>query len=280
MSFKRCALPIALAFACAATVAARVHAAEQLPCQPEIVAGEVLGSSLERSADGSTYQAVRIAPRKVWRSDISESEITVELAAAKSPRTGAKSQLNDGRVYVLFLERSTESGRLVVRTDGVYEVVGTANGPRVVPQAKSTLLGSAAFRQPQGLTLDGLTQVIQNVIEDPCGGGGGGGGGGGTPPCIPDGGVDDTLYQTHCCSGFAVNGSTVCSNPSDYGTTWASCYHVCGTAPVNGCIPSGGIDDTLYSTHCCSGSAVSGSTWCLNWADYGTTWASCVQVCA
>lgn len=105
------------------------------------------------------------------------------------------------------------------------------------------------------------------------------GGGETTSSCIPDGGVDDTLSQTFCCSGYAVNGSTVCSNPADYGTTWASCRHVCGTAPVNGCIPSGGIDDTLGSTSCCSGSAVSGSTWCLDPADYGTDWKSCVQTC-
>ncbi len=96
--------------------------------------------------------------------------------------------------------------------------------------------------------------------------------------CIPDGSVDDTLGMWSCCSGFAVSGSTVCTNPSDYGTTWASCRHVCGTAPVNGCIPSGGWDDTLSITSCCNG-AVPGSTWCLNPADYGTTWKSCVQQC-
>lgn len=97
--------------------------------------------------------------------------------------------------------------------------------------------------------------------------------------CVPDGSVDDTLSMWSCCSGFAVSGSTVCTNPSDYGTTWTSCRQVCGTAPVNGCIPSGGWDDTLSNTHCCSGAAVSGSTWCLNPADYGTTWKSCVQQC-
>jgi hypothetical protein len=96
--------------------------------------------------------------------------------------------------------------------------------------------------------------------------------------CIPDGSVDDTLGMWSCCSGFAVSGSTVCTIPSDYGTTWASCRHVCGTAPVNGCIPSGGWDDTLSNTNCCNG-AVPGSTWCLNPADYGTTWKSCVQKC-
>jgi len=97
--------------------------------------------------------------------------------------------------------------------------------------------------------------------------------------CVPDGGVDDTLSETNCCSGYAVNGSTVCLNPADYNNGWRSCSHICGTAPVNGCIPSGGIDDTLYSTDCCSGAAVPGSTWCLDPADYGTDWISCVQIC-
>ena len=45
--------------------------------------------------------------------------------------------------------------------------------------------------------------------------------------CIPSGGIDDTLYRTHCCSGQAVPGSTYCTNPADYGTTWASCSHIC-----------------------------------------------------
>ena len=99
------------------------------------------------------------------------------------------------------------------------------------------------------------------------------------PSCIPNGGIDDTLSRTHCCSGYAVNGSTVCENPADWGTTWASCNHVCGTYPSSGCIPAGGIDDTLSKTNCCSGQAVPGSTWCLDPADWGTDWASCVQVC-
>lgn len=47
------------------------------------------------------------------------------------------------------------------------------------------------------------------------------------PSCIPPGGIDDTLSQTDCCSGQAVPGSTTCSNPADYGTTWASCTHTC-----------------------------------------------------
>lgn len=55
-----------------------------------------------------------------------------------------------------------------------------------------------------------------------------------------------------------------------------------GTAKATqqNCIPSGGIDDTLGRTSCCSGQAVPGSTYCINPADYGTTWASCSQICA
>jgi hypothetical protein len=52
------------------------------------------------------------------------------------------------------------------------------------------------------------------------------------------------------------------------------------TAQAQACIPSGGIDDTLYRTHCCSGRAVPGSTYCTNPADFGTTWESCTQICA
>ncbi len=97
--------------------------------------------------------------------------------------------------------------------------------------------------------------------------------------CVPSGSWDDTLSQNGCCSFTAVSGSTKCFNSADYGTTWASCIHVCGTALVGGCVPSGGIDDTLGLTTCCSGSAVGGSTHCLDPRDYGTTWKSCVQTC-
>ena len=97
--------------------------------------------------------------------------------------------------------------------------------------------------------------------------------------CVPDGGFDDTLYLTSCCSGVAVSGTTVCANAADYGTTWASCNHVCGTVLVQGCVPSGGTDDTLGNTSCCSGQAIPGSTHCLDPRDYGTTWTSCVQTC-
>lgn len=45
--------------------------------------------------------------------------------------------------------------------------------------------------------------------------------------CIPSGGIDDTLYKTHCCSGRAVPGSTYCIDPSDWWTDWVSCSQIC-----------------------------------------------------
>ncbi len=100
-----------------------------------------------------------------------------------------------------------------------------------------------------------------------------------TLSCIPDGGVDDTLSNTSCCSGIAVQGSTYCTNPADYGTTWASCFQICASVATGNCASSGGVDDTLSLTSCCSGAAVSGSTRCLNPADYGSGWASCIHTC-
>jgi hypothetical protein len=46
------------------------------------------------------------------------------------------------------------------------------------------------------------------------------------------------------------------------------------------CIASGGIDDVLFNTSCCSGAAVPGSTCCIYQADWGGSWRSCSQICA
>ncbi len=48
------------------------------------------------------------------------------------------------------------------------------------------------------------------------------------PQCVPDGGLDDTLGRLQCCSGNAVEGSTLCANPDDFYTTWESCAQICG----------------------------------------------------
>jgi serine/threonine protein kinase/tetratricopeptide (TPR) repeat protein len=97
--------------------------------------------------------------------------------------------------------------------------------------------------------------------------------------CVPDGGFADIL-KTPCCSGVVVPGTAVCRNPEDWGTTWRTCRHVCGSRLVNGCVPPGGIDDTLSLTACCSGADVNGSTRCLNPKDKDTTWRTCVHACA
>lgn len=46
-----------------------------------------------------------------------------------------------------------------------------------------------------------------------------------------------------------------------------------------GCIRPGCVDDTLLATDCCSGIALPGSTTCVYPSDWGTSWASCTQIC-
>lgn len=100
-----------------------------------------------------------------------------------------------------------------------------------------------------------------------------------TQTCIPPGGVDDVLYQTECCVWGTVPVPYYCTNASDFGNSWTTCHQICGSELVNGCVPSGGIDDVLGNTHCCSGTIVPGSYRCLDPADYGTDWKTCVQTC-
>ncbi|MCB1033727.1 MAG: serine/threonine protein kinase [Acidobacteria bacterium] len=98
--------------------------------------------------------------------------------------------------------------------------------------------------------------------------------------CVPDGGLDDTLRRTDCCSGVAVGGSTVCLDAADWNGSWSSCSQICGSQLNGGCVETGGVDDTLHRTRCCSGRAVPGSTRCLDPTDFGTTWRTCIQTCA
>ena len=100
-----------------------------------------------------------------------------------------------------------------------------------------------------------------------------------TQTCIPPGGVDDVLSQTNCCVSGTVPVPYYCTNPADYGTTWTTCNQICGGQLVGGCVPSGGIDDVLGNTSCCSGEIVAGSYRCLDPDDYGTDWATCIQTC-
>lgn len=85
--------------------------------------------------------------------------------------------------------------------------------------------------------------------------------------CVPDGGVTDGSIG--CCSG-ATFGSY---------TTSDGTFSICASVPAGGCAGPGGVDDTHSTTSCCSNSAVSGSTRCLNPADYNNGWASCIHTC-
>ena len=88
-----------------------------------------------------------------------------------------------------------------------------------------------------------------------------------TTSCIPDGGVTDG--SASCCSGYTFGSYT-----NSDGT-----FSICASVGSGGCAASGGVDDTWSSTSCCSGSAVSGSTRCLNPADYNNGWATCIHTC-
>jgi hypothetical protein len=85
--------------------------------------------------------------------------------------------------------------------------------------------------------------------------------------CIPDGGVTDGSIG--CCSGFTFGSFT-----NSDGT-----FAICASVAPGGCAGPGAVDDTLSTTSCCSGAAVSGSTRCLNPADFNNGWATCIQTC-
>lgn len=82
----------------------------------------------------------------------------------------------------------------------------------------------------------------------------------------------DACYPSGGGQGTCTPHNSVCSG--EFHRSPCACDH------VTNCIPPGGTDDVLYNTNCCSGQAVPGSTWCNNPADWGTTWASCYQICA
>lgn len=88
-----------------------------------------------------------------------------------------------------------------------------------------------------------------------------------TLTCIPDGGVTDGSIA--CCSGVTFG-----SFSNGDGT-----FQICASVPPGGCAAAGGVDDTNFTTNCCSGAAVSGSTRCLNPNDYSNGWATCIHTC-
>jgi hypothetical protein len=97
--------------------------------------------------------------------------------------------------------------------------------------------------------------------------------------CVPDGGFAETFKQ-RCCSGVIAGGTVHCRDPLSWESTWQGCLHVCGSRLVHGCVPPGGVTDTLGLTDCCSRSSVSGSGRCLSPKDWGTSWRTCVFTCS
>jgi hypothetical protein len=79
-----------------------------------------------------------------------------------------------------------------------------------------------------------------------------------------------------------------CDNDNDCTAPYTQCVNAqcinpsCPPPPPvsSVCVPSGGVDDVLFNTNCCSGSAVPGSTCCRYWWDWGGSWSSCSQICA
>jgi hypothetical protein len=83
-----------------------------------------------------------------------------------------------------------------------------------------------------------------------------------------DAGVD--AGSAPCCPGLSF--VLDCSG--------GTCRRICvAELTPQGCVGSGGLDDTLSVTNCCSNAAVPGSTCCNEPDDFGTTWLSCVQTC-
>jgi hypothetical protein len=99
--------------------------------------------------------------------------------------------------------------------------------------------------------------------------------------CMSWGKVNFQPYQS---CGTCQSDADCTSQPAPYNQCVngrcgnASCPAPPPASPV--CIPSGGADDILYNTDCCSGTSVSGSACCIYQADWGGSWASCTQICA
>lgn len=102
---------------------------------------------------------------------------------------------------------------------------------------------------------------------------------------VPDGQIfrSKGRIDPHACVGGAL-----CDDCSSQSAPYNQCVNNrCGNAscpapppPSSVCTPSGGVDDILSNTHCCSGVAVGGSACCIYEADWGTSWASCSLICA
>lgn len=98
--------------------------------------------------------------------------------------------------------------------------------------------------------------------------------------CVSYGNVNYPPYQA--CGGCQSD-LDCSSQPAPYNQCVSGrCGNAsCPAAPPSSpsCIPSGGVDDILGNTDCCSGTSVSGSGCCIYEEDWGGSWASCSQIC-
>lgn len=98
--------------------------------------------------------------------------------------------------------------------------------------------------------------------------------------CVSYGSVNYPPYQScgTCQSDLDCSGQPAPYNQCVSGRCGnASCPAAPPASSV--CIPSGGVDDILSNTNCCSGTSVSGSGCCIYQGDWGGSWASCSQIC-
>jgi hypothetical protein len=98
--------------------------------------------------------------------------------------------------------------------------------------------------------------------------------------CVPHGSANYMPYQS---CGTCQSDLDCSSQPAPYNQCVSGrCGNAsCPAAPPasSTCISSGGVDDILGNTNCCSGTSVSGSGCCIYPGDWGGSWASCSQIC-
>ncbi len=190
--------------------------------------------------------------------DLSTSLMNVASAALRdTPAVGTDGDLLRSNSQSCQMPRLTEphlSYLLQGLGNALIELGDPVQGRTLLKRAK---VAPTPATQPVPLQTDPLT-----VADD----------------CVPDGGYAEP-FRRPCCSGVIARGTTFCSSPHDWANTWRTCRHVCGSRLVNGCIPSGGVTDILGLTDCCSGTSVNYTMRCLNPADLGITFRSCVFTC-
>lgn len=155
---------------------------EDLTATNEIVVlGEVLDMDSYWNADGTFILTdVRFAPIEIVKGNPRQDEIIVTLMGGTvgdlTTVIVGGAELVPGRPYVLFLSRGSLPGVETVLTvrehsQGVFNVVNTADGPRAVSQAHIPLLPdrrgvSEAPGGARGLQLDVMLDSIRSLAGE------------------------------------------------------------------------------------------------------------------